>query len=243
MSNVVSLHSLTVDNETTRFLERHPLFKGLRSSTLQTLASSARVRSVSRRGQVWAQNEPARMIHIVRSGVVRIARSATNDRELALQLRGRRSIIGLEALYSGLSRHTDATAHEDAQLIGIPRDAVMNAVATDPALGIALFEDLVRYQQRVDRRTASIAYLTARARVAGLLLELAHDFGVQDSRGTIVNVRLTHREMASLVGATRETVSFAILAFRKDGLIETEHKRVVLLDRPALERAANEQDG
>ena len=51
--------------------------------------------------------------------------------------------------------------------------------------------------------------------LASLLLELTEDFGVRDSRGVIINLKLTHKEMAALIGATRETVSFAILEDRK----------------------------
>ncbi|MCA9299295.1 MAG: winged helix-turn-helix domain-containing protein [Phycisphaerales bacterium] len=54
----------------------------------------------------------------------------------------------------------------------------------------------------------------------------------------MVNLRLTHKEMAAWIGATRETVSFAVTDLRREGLIETEGKRVVLLDRPALTRLA-----
>jgi CRP/FNR family transcriptional regulator len=67
---------------------------------------------------------------------------------------------------------------------------------------------------------------------------LAPEFGVRDSRGVIVNLKLTHREMASLIGATRETVSFAILDMRRDGLIQTESKRVIIADEEALAKVA-----
>jgi CRP/FNR family transcriptional regulator len=67
-----------------------------------------------------------------------------------------------------------------------------------------------------------------------MLIELSDTFGVRDGRGTIVNLKLTHKEMAGLIGSTRETVSFAILDLRKSGLLATEGKRVILLDEPAL---------
>ena len=62
---------------------------------------------------------------------------------------------------------------------------------------------------------------------------MVDDFGVRDARGTI-NLKLTHREMAYLIGATRETVSFAILDLRKSKLLLTEGRRVILLDLAAL---------
>ena len=86
----------------------------------------------------------------------------------------------------------------------------------------------------VENRIGSLLFKTAHSRLANLFLDLAEDFGVRDSRGVIVNIKLTHKEMASLIGATRETVSFAILDLRKSGLILTESKRVIILDEDGL---------
>jgi CRP-like cAMP-binding protein len=51
-------------------------------------------------------------------------------------------------------------------------------------------------------------------------------------------LKLTHKELAGLIGATRETVSFAIVDLRRRGLVVTEGKRVVLLDAAALRQLA-----
>jgi CRP/FNR family transcriptional regulator len=70
-------------------------------------------------------------------------------------------------------------------------------------------------------------------------LELSDTFGVRDSRGVILNLRLTHRDLASLVGINRETASFAILELRAEGLVQSEGKRLVLLDPEALAARAS----
>jgi CRP/FNR family transcriptional regulator len=79
---------------------------------------------------------------------------------------------------------------------------------------------------------------SARARLAGLLLDLADRFGVRDSEGVIVDLRLTHRELAALIGATRETVSVAIVELRDAGLVRTDARRAVLLNVDALREIA-----
>ena len=56
----------------------------------------------------------------------------------------------------------------------------------------------------------------------------------------ILNLKLTHREMASIIGASRETVSFAILDLRKRGTIQADGKRVVLVDMDAIQALLNE---
>jgi CRP/FNR family transcriptional regulator len=89
-------------------------------------------------------------------------------------------------------------------------------------------------RQRLENRVESLLFKSAHARLAALFLELGDTFGVRDSRGRIVNLKLTHKEIASLIGATRETVSFAILDLRKDGLVLTEGKRVILVDEARM---------
>ena len=89
-------------------------------------------------------------------------------------------------------------------------------------------------RQKLENRVESLLFKSAHSRLAALFLDLGDSFGVRDSRGRIVNLKLTHKEIASLIGATRETVSFAILDLRKDELIQTEGKRVILLDETKL---------
>lgn len=238
--SIIPMRTFAADTDTVRFFEKHPLFEGLPTSDLAHLARHAHAKRFSRRQIIWSPQDPAASLNIVRSGVVRISRVTPNDRELTLYLLGRRESFGEEGLRTDANRTTRAVAHEDVILYALHRDHLQQVMDRHARIGLRLIQEISQRRERLDRRTASVAYMTARARVASVLLELAETFGVQDSRGTIVNVRLTHREMAALIGATRETVSFAILAFRKAGIIETEGKRVVLLDTEALFREAEE---
>ncbi|MBT3217959.1 MAG: Crp/Fnr family transcriptional regulator [Proteobacteria bacterium] len=240
MSQVIPLRPRVANSEVARFLERHPLFEGVSLPEVRELASSVTVHRINRRNLLWSPGDSSQTVYIVRSGVIRISQFASHDRELIMKLRGRRAVIALDSVLNLGSHQTKAVAHEDAVVFGIARPLLLELFSRHPMTAMQFFKEDHQQRRKLDRRLAAVAYHTARARIALMLLELAEDFGVQDSRGVIVNVRLTHREMASLVGATRETVSFAILAFRKDGLIETERKRVVLLDMPQLRRIARE---
>ena len=81
----------------------------------------------------------------------------------------------------------------------------------------------------------SLAFLDVYGRVAAKLLELADRYGVQ-KEGIEIELRLTQAELASLVGATRESVNKVLGAFRDQGLIEVEGQRITILDRQGLKR-------
>src|SRR5690606_28387370 len=123
-----------------------------------------------------------------------------------------------------------------ATLLSVPRDDFLKLVLQYPQLALRMTRLISERRRRLENRVGGLLFKTAHARLASLFLDLAEDFGVRDSRGVIVNLKLTHKEMASLIGATRETVSFAILDLRRDELILTESKRVVIVDEPGLRR-------
>ena len=61
---------------------------------------------------------------------------------------------------------------------------------------------------------------------------------MDDSRGTLVALKITHQEMANLIGSTRETVSLTLAQFKRKGLISTDGRKVILADREGLRALA-----
>jgi CRP/FNR family transcriptional regulator len=133
----------------------------------------------------------------------------------------------------------DASAWEDTNLITIPTPALLDLFRVHPELLVRALAHQSERKRTLERRVKNLLFYSVHARLALILLELALGFGVRDSRGTIVNLRLTHRELASIIGATRETVSFAVLDLRRHGLILSEGKRIILLDVPGLRRVGH----
>jgi CRP-like cAMP-binding protein len=157
------------------------------------------------------------------------------DREVTVDYFGRGELLGLHA---GELADDEAIAHEDCTLLTVSRSDFDAWLAEHPSASRAIVRTLARACRRTRERLALVTMNGAKARLAALLLDLADRFGVRDSRGVIVDLRLTHREMASLIGATRETVSVAIVELRSEEIVRTEHRRVILLDEPKLRSLA-----
>ena len=76
------------------------------------------------------------------------------------------------------------------------------------------------------------------SKLAELLLNLGHEHGIADERGLVVGLKITHQEMANLIGSTRETVSLTLSQFKRKGLIQTEGRKVILADPEGLRALA-----
>ncbi|MDP2309958.1 MAG: Crp/Fnr family transcriptional regulator [Pseudomonadota bacterium] len=216
------------------FIRQNPLLTELPERELEALDQMSESIEVRRRQLIWEPGNAATTIYLVRTGIVKLSKVSDEGRELTLHFFTRDNLFGELAVISEQPHDTVAEAYEDCLLLGIGKDDFNRLLMRTPMLAMRMMRLVGERRQRLENRVENLLFRSAHARLASLFIELALTFGVRDSRGVIINLKLTHKEIASLIGATRETVSFAILDLRKDNLIQTEGKRVILIDEPGL---------
>lgn len=216
------------------FLRQNFLFSDLPDRELELLDQVSETLEIRRRNTLWEPGDAANMVYLVRSGIIKVSKVSDEGRELTLHFFTRDHLCGELAIVTESPHDTSAEAFEDTNVIAIGKDDFTRVMMRNPALAMRMIKLVGERRRRLESRVENLLFKSAHARLAGLFLELAQNFGVRDSRGVIVNLKLTHKEIASLIGATRETVSFAILDLRKDGLILTEGKRVVIVDETRM---------
>lgn len=214
------------------FFRRTPWLRGVPASELDRLIRVSDAHRVGRGGAIWDPADAADTVIWVRSGCVRVERAGEGGRVLILRFHGRGDVFGLAALYSDRTRGTSAIAHDECVVFTTPVAELEEVVRAHGDIGLRFSDRLIARQRQLEARLADVVFTPVKERLLALLAQLAVDFGVRDSRGVIVDLRLTHRELGELVGTTRETISLTLVRLRKAGWIATEDRRVVLL-RPA----------
>ncbi len=213
-------------------------FDALPDSLCRRLADAATTEELATHQHVWEEDSAADSLVVVRRGAVKVWRRVDAERVVTLGLYARGSVIGEAALlepdWRTARRAEVAEAWGEAAVYRVPAEAVAAAAAVSAPFALALGRLASQRASRLERRLGVLLHRTAEARLAALFLALSDDFGVRDSRGVIIDLRLTHREMAALVGVTRETVSVSMIELRRRELIAVEEKRVVLLQPDAL---------
>lgn len=217
------------------FFRRLDLLEGLPDGTADELARIAELRRMPRGSSLWEAGDQADAVYFVRSGVVKLTGQVAADRPITVGFHGRQEFLGFEGGPAEVERTDSARWFEDGAVYVVERSTFDRFLRGQPVVTAKLLDALAATCRQLRVRLAMLNFRSAKAKLGRILLELSRSFGVRDSRGTIVDLRLTHRELAALIGATRETVSVAIVEMRKEGLIQTEHRRVVLLDLEALE--------
>jgi CRP/FNR family transcriptional regulator len=225
------------------FLHRCAGLGGLAPDEIERVSARTTVARIGRRGRVWSPGAVAERVVWVRSGVLR-EQIVESGRSVLIGLTGRGGVVGADLAFAYVNgatpkRRTLVEAHEETVAYAIKAHDLAELVREIPALAVGLGAVEVERRRRLEQRLPVLLRGPAASRLAHVLLELSDTFGVRDSRGVILNLRLTHRDLASLVGINRETASFAILELRAEGLVQSEGKRLVLLDPEALAARAS----
>ncbi len=216
-------------------LRNVPFFAGLSDPELEVLADSLGKRTFGKGMIIFHKGSPGQTLYIIESGKVRIFILSESGQEISVNIYGPGDVFGELALLDGLPRSAGAVAMEKTETFTLHRDDFLRHLEAYPRMAQSIMEVLSTRVRYTTDYAESLAFLDVYGRVAAKLLELADRYGVQ-KEGIEIELRLTQTELASWVGATRESVNKVLGTFRDYGLIEVEGQRVIILDRPGLKR-------
>lgn len=217
--------------QTIDFLATVSLFRGLERTELASFAAVTRERGYPRGSVIVFEDDPGDALFIVREGRVKVVLVGEDGREVILGILGVGDHFGELSLIDGQPRSAHVIAMEDSRLLVLRREDFRQRVQESPRVAWALLEELSARLRRADQQIGSLVLLDVHGRIARLLLaRMSADDAPTASR------RLTHQQIAQMVGASRETVSRAMREFQERGWIAVERRQVVVTDRNALER-------
>ena len=220
------------------YLKKIALFGDLPAPVVQKLSETVELREVRRRQVIYLPGDPGASIFFVNGGRVKISKVTRDGKELTLAYRGPGEIFGELCMLEGGPREEMAEAMENAMITELTRDEFEKLVQQNGMLGYRLTKAMLQRRREVENKVEQLLFKDVNAKLAELLLRLGNEYGVQSGRGTLVALKITHQEMANLIGSTRETVSLTLSMFKKKGLIQTDGRKVIISDREGLRALA-----
>lgn len=129
-------------------------------------------------------------------------------------------------------------AMTDVELRRIPRDQFIDFVKDNSDVFYELTKFILVRLGGIMQRMEYLAFGNAEEKVASILSICAERFGKKDKNRTVIQVSLTHKDIANLVGVTRETVSLELKKLEKKGIIGYEDKLIVIKNGEGLAEKA-----
>jgi CRP/FNR family transcriptional regulator, cyclic AMP receptor protein len=227
--------TMAADNESS-YLKQVTIFSSLSNSEMRDLVSVARKRRFRAGEVIFHRDDPGQVLYIIKEGKVKICLISPEGQEISLIVFGKGEYFGEFALLDGLPRSTDAIALEQVECYTLQRSDFHNVIMKNPKIALQVLEVLVKRLRTTDQQVEDLIFLDVYGRVAKKLLELAEMHGIKVDDGTRIDVRLTQQELASMVGASRESVNKVMGYFMDKGVISTDKHRITIHSLSDLER-------
>jgi CRP-like cAMP-binding protein len=203
---------------------------------LAALERGAAVRRYGRGEMVFSPTPTPQSVYLLESGLVRIFRLSEGGGETSFGYVTPGEVFGELAAFGDYPRESFAQAVRPSAVWKLPRESFQRAISLHPSLVIQVTKQIGGRLKRIESRVEDLVFRNVRSRVARILLELTEDFGRTEGGQQTIDMPLTQGELATLVGATRQTVNQTLREFVVDGLIGRENRRLVLYKPVDLRR-------
>jgi CRP/FNR family cyclic AMP-dependent transcriptional regulator len=215
------------------FLRRVPLFSTLTDEEFNRLQHIFVTRSFNKNQVIFLEEETGSYMYLVLAGKVKVTKATASGKESILAIHRPGDFFGEMALLDGKTSPATVSAMEDCKIISISSADFHNHLMRNEKVVKQIIQVLCARLRQV-WQAQTLSYSNAEARIRMGLYELSKKHGIRDSRGTIIDLKITHQELAEMVGTSRETVTRAMARLRQQKILQIEQRRIILSDPEAL---------
>lgn len=222
-------------------LKRINIFDMLPAKAMTQLASLVDERIVKRGSFVFRPDDKGDSIYMLKSGRIKISRYSKDGRELVLGVVEPGEMFGEEAIPGGTAKRTAfAEALEEAMVCRLHVDEFNKMLKKFPDLSVRFSTLMSKRLEEARDRMEDFVFRNIAERLAGFLLDLAKKHGKQQEQGIFLDTRITHQEIASRIGSTRETVTATLNLFKQKKLITMQGRKIIITNSRGLEEMYGE---
>lgn len=209
------------------------LFKQQMRDSLQRETKHSSAIKIAKHGNVYTMGEEAKMVYFIESGEVKLVMISPEGNKCTLDIHSSGDVFGELCLAELAGRMETAIAMEDTVLKRIPSARFLERLIND-----SLIVGFVKYlavrvadQQEV---IANMVTVDSEQRLGKTLLHLARKLGKKDPRSIRIELKISHEELATMVGTTRPRISMFMQRFRNLGLIELSEEHHLIIKENKL---------
>ncbi|MGR3277961.1 Crp/Fnr family transcriptional regulator [Acaryochloris marina NIES-2412] len=214
-------------------LRSTPFFAGLPDPVVDQAVAQVVTREHPANRVILLENDWGSSVYFILNGWVKIRTYNIDGKEVTLNIVGKGEIFGEMAPLDEVPRSTDVITLTPTTVANMPSTDFVNLMQTQPQAGIRLAKLMARRLRQLNRRLR-LREADAQSRVADILLFLAEGQGIE-GKGGIEIPNLPHRELSSLSGMARETVTRQLGKLESKGLIQRNQDVLCIIDTDALE--------
>jgi CRP/FNR family transcriptional regulator, cyclic AMP receptor protein len=210
-----------------------PLFRPLTAAELEAVLARAVMRRFTPGEVILRCGDHASGMMVILQGRVRVSITTAEGQEISLTVLGPGEVVGEIALLDGGERSADVKAVDEGVLLTIQRGDFLPLLQESASLCLRLMQVLCERLREANRSLEELATLSLPARLGRLLIRLATNYGTRVGGGLRLGVRLSQKDLGTLIGASREKVNRQIRVWEQAGAL-TNDRGYLIICKPEI---------
>lgn len=217
-------------------LTQIPLIKNLAHEDLTELGTLFREQKVKKGEVLFRKGSEGTTLYIIQKGAIKIVLPSRLGDERIVAIFSTGDFFGEMALLDGMPRSADAIAIKSSKLLLLNRSDFFRFLKKSDAAMEKILSSLSMRLRKADDLLEETSFLNIPARLAKTLLEIGETFGHEDGAGLEIKLKLSQKELADMVGATRESINKELRVLREKELVSVTDKAIYIHDVKRLKR-------
>ncbi|HAF71570.1 MAG: Transcriptional regulator, Crp/Fnr family [Acetothermia bacterium 64_32] len=201
---------------------------------IEPLLEQGEREEIPARETIYYPGTPSTSVYFVEDGKVKLSYLDPSGKRITLALRATGELFGEMALVGEQRHRHHAEAMEDSVLIRIPRERMLHWVRSRPDVLYQLLQLFGLWIRDLEEIVEDLAFRDIQARLSRQLLRLSHEYGVKTKDGILISFRLTHRDLAEMIGSARENTTMALNRFAREGILAKRRYQIIIKDVDGL---------
>jgi len=204
------------------------LFERLTDDQVSQLENRAQSRTFGRGELVYLPSDRSHCVLLVASGRIKLYHITSDGKQALLGFIDPGEVFGELAVFDAGQREEFAEAMEKSVVILIPSELIQSLMEAHPQLTLGVTKLIGLRRRRLERRLKSLLFRSNRERLVHLLLELAEKYGLENAQGVQLGIKLSHQELANVIGSTRETVTVLLGELQNEGFLTVQRRQIAI---------------
>ncbi len=220
--------------ETRKCLKELVLFSKMEWDEVKLICERASEKRYYKEEVIFFEDNNAENLYILVEGRVKLTMLSPSGKEKVISIIQEGDILGEMSLFDQDKHPITAEVIDEARLVILPFEDLENIIREQPSVAIKIINAMAKKTRLLTSQIRELVFEDAEGRLASLLLRFIEDFGREVKSGKIIDLVLTHQEIANLMGSSRVTVTKLINQFIDEGIVKIYKRKIVVTDESKL---------
>jgi CRP/FNR family transcriptional regulator, polysaccharide utilization system transcription regulator len=229
------------DHDPNTLIAANEFFDGISTEDIHLLNEYTNQLGLNKGEILFKEGEAPTGLYVITKGKIKVYRTGSEGKEQIVRLANKGDLVGYRALIGEDDYRNGAATLEEAVVCFIPKDIVTRVLEKNISMYKQMIALLTKDLRSAEQKIKELAQKPVRERVADALLQLKDKYGYEKD-GNTINITMSREELANLVGTATETLIRILSDFKKDRIIDLDHRKIKVLQLEQLERTAHLYD-